>query len=736
MSRRSRLRRHKRSRALGALGALGGAVAILLIASLLLAGTAAAVVVGTASSWLEDLPDISDPDAFALAQTTRIYSADGVLLANLYLENRQVVPLDKISPHLLHAVVAVEDERYYLHKGVDFVGLVRAFFTNLTTGRREGASTLTQQYVRNTILADERFDITYRRKLREAWLALQLEQRYSKDEILAMYLNTVYFGEGAYGAEAAALTYFNKHADELTIAEAALLAGLPQAPSTLTPYDNPDGALGRRQWVLSKMFEQGYITAAEYEAAKTEPITLERSQAVNELGVYSAPYFVAHVKKLLQDEYGTSLVFKGGLTVYTSLDTKMQTLAEKAVRGVLDRPDDPDAALVAIDPRTGYIKALVGGRDWQKNKFNFATQAHRQCGSSFKMFTLVTAIEAGMPPSRRMIDGTSPATIPTGGKPWVVHNCEGAGTKGYITLERATINSVNAAYGRLIAELGADKVVEVAKRMGIQSELRPYLSITLGTEGVTPLEMASAFGTLAADGRHFPPIAITKVVDSSGKVIFEAEPEGKQALSHSVAYATTQVLKKVVAYGTATRARIGRPQAGKTGTTQDYRDAWFIGYTPDLVASVWIGYTPERPMTNVHGRVQYGGTFPALIWHNFAIEALKDVPARDFTPAPPPKYTWKDEWDVPTVPDVVGMTQAEAIEALKKANYTKISIGSAYHETVPAGRVIKQEPAAGAKADPKSATVKILVSKGPPPATPPEPTSTPPPPPPPPPPGN
>jgi len=707
----------------------GGAVALALALSLLATGTGVAVGLGTANSWLEDLPDISDPNAFSVAQTTKIYSADGVLLANFYLENREVVALDQVSPHLLHAVVAVEDERFYEHDGVDFVGLVRAIITNITTGRREGASTLTQQYIRNTVLSDERFDITYKRKLREAWLALELERRYSKDEILAMYLNTIYYGEGAYGAEAAALTYFNKHASELTVAEAALLAGLAQAPSALTPYDNPDGAVSRRQWVLSKMFEQGHITSAEYEAAKVEPLTLERSPQLDEQGVYAAPYFVSYVKKLLQDEYGTSLVFQGGLTVYTTLDTKMQTLAEKAVRGVLNKSSDPDAALVAIDPKSGYVKTMVGGRDWQKNKFNFATQAHRQCGSSFKMFTLVTSIEAGMPPAKRKVSGSSPATIKTGGEPWIVHNCEGTGTRGYITVEQATIGSINAAYARLIKELGADKVAEVANRMGIQTKIRPYLSITLGTEGVTPLEMASAFGTLAADGVHYDPIAITKIVDNKGETMFEAKPEGVQALSHSVAYATTQVLQKVVSSGTATNARIGRPQAGKTGTTQDYRDAWFVGYTPDIVASVWIGYTPERSMTNVHGRVQYGGTFPAMIWRDFMTKALKGVPKHDFNPAKAPKYTWEDEWDVPGVPNVVGMTQGEAIKVLTGDGYKNIKVVSAYSAKVPAGLVASQSPKAGSTAG-TDATVKIVVSLGPPPVSPPT-TSTPEPPPPP-----
>lgn len=736
MSRRSRLRRHKKKSP--ALKIFIGTVTLTVVFSLLISTTGVAVALGVAGSWFEDLPDINDPNAFSVAQTTKVYSADGILLANLYLENRQIVDLEDISPHLLDAVVAVEDERFYQHNGVDFIGLIRAVITNAATGRREGASTLTQQFIRNTILAEERFEISLKRKAREAYLALELERQHSKEEILAMYLNTVYYGEGAYGAEAAALTFFNKHASELTIAEAALLAGLPQAPSRLTPYENPDGAVGRRNWVLSKMYEQGYITAEEYEAGKVEELDIERSQELDEQGIYQAPYFVAHVKKLLQDEYGTSLVFQGGLTVYTTLDTKMQTYAEEASRNILDRPDDPDNALVAIEPSTGYIKALVGGRDWSTNKFNFATQAKRQPGSSFKVFTLVTALEEGMPP-RRMLDSASPATIPTGGRPWIVGNAEGGGGRGYITLQAATVGSVNTAFARLIAEIGAEKVALTARRMGIESEIQPFLSITLGSQEVTPLEMASAFGTLAADGRHYPPIAITKILDSSGEVVFEAEPVGEQVITHNIAYAATQIMKGVITGGTARRANIGRPAAGKTGTTQDYRDAWFVGYTPDLACSVWMGYTPEKPMRSVHGRRVFGGTFPAEIWHDFMIKALADTPSRDFNPAPPPKYTWKDEWDIPEeeVPSLIGLTQDAAIKRLADLGFEEYEFRTTYSDTIAKGLVAGQYPAAGSKVDPNQTVIIMAISQGPDPNKPeppppppppdpePEPTSTP-----------
>jgi len=697
----------------------------------LLAGVGTAAAFGLVSQWLTDLPSIDDPSAFAVAQTTKIYSADGKLLANLFLENRQVVPLAEISPYLQHAVVSVEDERFYQHKGYDAIGIIRAAVANMAAGGvAEGASTITQQIVRNTVLSDERLEISYKRKVREAYLAYELEKTMSKDEILSMYLNTVYYGEGAYGAESAALTYFSKHAKDLTIAEAALLAGLPQQPSRLSPYENLEGAVGRRQWVLQKMRENGYITTEEYDLAAAEEVTLKRASNINETGVYAAPYFVAHVKKVLQDEYGTSLVFKGGLKVYTTLDTKMQTMAEKSVRGILNQSSDPDCALVAIDPNNGHIKALVGGKDWSKKKFNFATQARRQPGSSFKMFTLVTALESGMPP-KRMLDASSPAVIATGGKPWVVGNAEGSG-KGYITLLQATTHSVNTAYARLAKELGAAKIVKTAKRMGIETPLEPYLSITLGAQEVTPLEMASAYGTLAAGGRHFPPIAVAKVVDAGGKTIFTAKAEAAQAISPEVAYAATKMLQTVISSGTGTNARIGRPAAGKTGTTQDYRDAWFVGYTPQLVCSVWMGYTPERPMRNVHGRRVFGGTFSAPIWRTFMTQALKGKPVLNFKSAPSPKYTWKKAWASPNtkVPGVAGMTESNAANALKKAKYG-IKISYAYSATVAKGKVISQSPAGGAKAA-EGTVVTIVISKGPdpnapppPPPPPPDPTGTP-----------
>jgi len=617
-----------------------------LIMSLLLVGFGISTAVGTAQEWLEDLPDIDSPDAFAMAQTTKVYAADGTLMASLHIENREIIDLSRIATSLVDATIAVEDERFYEHNGIDYYSTIRAAVVDIVAGRiEEGASTLTQQYVDNTILLDERMATNdgmdrWKAKFREVYVALELERRYEKDEILNRYLNTVYFGEGAYGAEAAAKTYFGKHARDLTLGEAALLAGLPQSPNYYNPYRNPTGAMERREWVLVKMVENDYVTEDEASVAAIEPLELKKVQGVD--GIYDAPYFVAHVKKILQAQYSTSQVFQGGLRVYTTLDPAMQSAAEQAVATVLDQPEDPDCALVAIDPQNGYVRAMVGGEDWSTNKFNLATQGKRQPGSSFKTFVLVTALEQGISP-QSSIAATSPANIRTSSGLWRVY---GGSKSEYITIHAATVSSINAAYARLIMEVGAEEVALTAKRMGIKTDIKPYPSIALGSENVSPLEMASAYSTLANQGVHNSPITIARIEDSLGNILYEAEPVGVEVLTPEVAYATTKVLRSVAQYGTGRKAYFGRPIAGKTGTSQDYRDAWFVGYTPQLACSVWMGYYDrELPMNNVHGRRVFGGTFPAMIWKEFMSAALADEPVIDFEWAPSPRYT--EVWKVP-----------------------------------------------------------------------------------------
>jgi 1A family penicillin-binding protein len=640
----SRLRRIRRQRK-------GGKIAMWAMRLLAVAAVAVVVVVALGATLayayvqksLEGLPNIKDPNSFRVAQPTKIYSADNKLLANFYLENRELRPLSQIATDLVHAQVAVEDERFFLHKGVDTQGLLRAAVINLLSGStKEGASTITQQYIRNTILQGERYQISIKRKIREMMLASELEKLFTKKEILEKYLNTVYFGDGAYGAEAASRSYFGKSADKLTLAEAALLAGLPQSPLRLNPYYNPAGAKARQRWVLGRMVANRYITQAQADEAEKQVLAYRKSVDPNQ-GIYDCGYFVSYIRKQLLTQYSDSLVFKGGLTVYTTIDTRLQRYAERAVKSVLSDRKDPDAALVSIDPRNGYIKAMYGGRDYNTNRYNAATQGRRQPGSAFKVFVLVTALEKGIPPDRP-IDSSSPAVIPSH-PPWKVSNSEGRG-RGYITITEATKNSVNCVFARLIWEIGARDVARTATRMGITAPVPAFPSIALGSAPVSPLDMASAYGTLAAGGILNKPTGIVKILDADGKVLSEHKPSGARTLSSSIAWATTQQLIGVVRGGTGTRAQIsGREIAGKTGTAQNYQDAWFCGYTPQLSTAVWMGYLRGSiPMRNVHGQRAFGGTFCAPIWHNFTVMALSGQRAMDFARAVAPHYIWKSSW--------------------------------------------------------------------------------------------
>ena len=669
MSRRSRQRRNRRTPASTIFARLAVVFfAVVLILAVVGVASAFAVV----QSWLKDLPDYKAKDAFQVAQATRIYSADGRLLARLYLQNRDVVPISEISTDLVDGIVAVEDERYYQHPGVDPVGIIRAVVTNVTGGDRQGASTITQQYIRATLLLDERTQMTLARKVREAYLAMELEKRYSKREILEMYLNTIYLGESAYGAQAAARTYFGTSARELTLAQAALIAGLAQSPSRLDPYDNPDGAVARRNEVLGRMLFNKYITKEQYDQAIATPLELKRVTDPLD-GIYYAPYYVAHVKKVLQAQFTPSVVFQGGLTVYTTLDTRLQDMAEKSAHSKFNHPKDPEVALVAIDPRNGYVKAMVGGRSYAKNKFNMATQAHRQPGSSFKMFVLVTALEQGMPPWFD-VDSSSPAVIPSKPKAWTVDNSEGSG-HGMMSLETATHLSVNTVFARVAWEIGIKNIAKTAARMGIKTPIPNYPSIALGAQNVTPYEMASAYTTLANSGVHYDPIVVTKVVDRTGATIFEARPKGTQAVKPGIAYVANDILKGVITQGTASRAGIGRPAAGKTGTSQSNRDVWFVGYTPQLCTAVWVGYPTERTII-VDGSKAFGGTVAAPIWASFMKKALAGVPKRDFPKAKEPKWT-ASKFDIPV--------SASAYETKKVYVYSSKPKGTVLSKSIKGG---------------------------------------------------
>ncbi|MCX8031790.1 MAG: PBP1A family penicillin-binding protein [Thermoleophilia bacterium] len=599
-------------------------IGIAVFLTLFLAGLHAVAVVQ------QDLPSLEAQGEVKLAETTQIYAADGTLLAYLHGEQNRTVISGKQIPDILRwAIVAIEDERFFSHNGVDLEGLARAFVANVKAQKiSQGFSTITMQLVGNLYL--DRSDLSFTRKWNEIALAWQMERKYSKKEILDMYLNTVYFGSNAYGVEAAARTYFNKDPADLTIAEAALLAGLPQAPSIYSPRRHPEAALKRRNLVLAKMFELGYITRDEYQQALAEPLNLAPYSPYTKV---EEPYVVAYVRKQLIDMFGEERVFAGGLRVETTIDPEFQKLAVEAITSTLDQPDDPSAALVSIEVGTGYIRAMVGGKDYDSSKFNLAVQGKRQPGSAFKTFCLVAALEKGMDPYNTYYESMPVSlTYPGAPEPWQVKTY-GNTYYGTSSVYEATLRSDNTVYAQMALDVGAETIVDVAHRMGITSELNPDPAIALGglRIGVSPLEMAAAYATLANKGEYVEPTIILRVKDTSGRVLYEAKPKRRQAISAAVAYEVTKILAMNIKRGTGTKADIDRPAAGKTGTTTEWHDAWFCGYTPHLSTTVWVGH-PEAQisMKNVHGIRVTGGSFPAIIWQKFMYVADRKYPEEDF----------------------------------------------------------------------------------------------------------
>ncbi|MCK4268429.1 MAG: PBP1A family penicillin-binding protein, partial [Actinomycetia bacterium] len=494
----------------------------------------------------------------------------------------------------------------------------------------EGGSTITQQLVKNVFLNNER---TFDRKFREAILSYQLEERYPKLRIMELYLNTVYFGNGSYGIKTAAEMYFDKEPKDLTLGESALLAGMPKAPSRFSPYLNPTEAIERRGQVLRRMQEMKFITAIEKDVAGAEELKLRPTEARVEL----APYFVEYVRQTLKNQYGKKWLYSGGLNVHTTIDLKMQQAAENAINSTLNRAGDPSSALVSLDPKTGHIKAIVGGKDFDADQFNLAVQGRRQAGSAFKTFVLVTALTKGISP-KTVFNGSSPISIPLGwGQSWSVKNYGGS-SMGSIPLSEATVKSVNVVYARLIMKVGAANVSRMAHRMGIESPVDALPAIALGglSKGVSPLDMASAYGTLANKGKHVQSTPITKINKLDGSLVHNVSRQVKQAIPKDVSITTTKILEQVVNRGTGTAAKLkGRPVAGKTGTSENLTDAWFVGFTPQLVTAVWVGYPHEKkPMTSVHGVSVTGGSFPAQIWKKFMTFATKDLPVKGFDDGP------------------------------------------------------------------------------------------------------
>lgn len=617
-------------------------IAVLAAIPIITAGILAGVFMlglQTVAAVEQDLPSLDDQGKVTLAETTQIYAADHTLLAYLHgEENRTVISGKNIPSIMRYALVSIEDERYYSHTGVDLEGFVRAFVTNIRAqGVDEGFSTITMQLVGNLYL--DRTDISLGRKWNEMALAWQMERRYSKDEILDMYLNTVYFGSNAYGVEAAARTYFDKDPMDLTIAEAALLAGLPQRPSGFSPRRHPEAALKRRDLVLNKMYELGFITRSEAEEALDQPLDLAPYSPYTRV---QEPYVVAYVRKQLIDMFGEERVFAGGLRVETTINPAYQNRAVEAITTTLDQEGDPSAALVSIETKTGYIRAMMGGSDYDDSKFNLAAQGRRQPGSAFKTFCLVAALERGIDPYTTYYESMHVVlTYPGAPKPWDVKTY-GNTYYGTTSVVQATLRSDNTVYAQMALDVGAEQIVDVAHRMGITSEVNADPAIALGglTIGVSPLEMASAYATLANGGEYVQPTIILSVRDAKGDLIWEAQPKRTQAISAAVAYEVTRILEMNIERGTGTRADIERPAAGKTGTATEWYDAWFCGYSPHLSTSVWMGNPDAQvPMDNVHGIRVTGGSFPAVIWQKFMYDSDRDYPEEDFVePAVPITY--------------------------------------------------------------------------------------------------
>ncbi len=538
------------------------------------------------------------------------------------------LPLRAIPLVTRQAVVAIEDSRFYSHFGVDVRGTARALFTNLQEGRAaEGGSTITQQVARILYLSQEK---TLQRKLNEAMFALKLEREYTKDQILEIYLNRAYWGHGAEGIEAASQTYFGKSCSKLNLPESALLAGLLQRPEGLTPLRNPDAAKKRQHIVLDRMAELSIITKADAAKAKRTKLRF----APNPDRSHQAPYFTAHLINQLTNRYGDDAIFRGDLKVWTTLDLDMQTHAEKLIANLVKtqgkRYRFDQAALVALDPRSGYVRAMVGGADYQKSQFNRAVQAKRQPGSTFKPFVFLTAFAQGISPDATASDAV--ASYPqANGKRWTPRNYDNE-SLGVTTLRKALEHSNNVITVKLLKDVGTGPVIDHAHRFGISTDLTRDLSLGLGTSVVTPLELTSAYGVLAADGMKAEPVTYFRITDAKGRVLEEIRPQAYRVMDPTPVRTLNGVLQGVVERGTAKRAAIGRPAAGKTGTTNDYRDAWFVGYVPQLVTSIWIG-NDDNSVT----KRATGGAVCAPVWASFMKTALKSEPAMPFLLPQPPE---------------------------------------------------------------------------------------------------
>ena len=577
---------------------------------------------------LKDLPAIATLKDYRPSIATRVYADNNELIDEFYLEDRKVIRISELPRVVIHAFVAAEDARFYQHTGVDILSIMRAFFKNIEAGRIvQGGSTITQQVARSLYLSPEK---NYMRKIKEAILAYKIDKYLSKDETLNLYLNHIYLGHGTYGIEAASQGYFGKSARYLTLAEAALLAGLPKAPSNYSPFLYLERARERQAYVLTRMVEDGYITVQEKERVMEMPVNLRSIKPKEKI----APYFIENVRRYIMEKYGSDVLYKEGLEVYTTMDITMQKAALAAVERGLRELEEREGyrrglvqgALLCMDARTGAIRTMIGGRDFKKSEFNRATQAKRQPGSAFKPFIYTAAFDKGMTPATKLMDSPIMFVDATGENIWDPQNFDGE-FWGPTTLRTALVQSRNIITIKLLQEIGVDYATEYAANMGITSPLSKNLSLALGTSGVTLQEMVRGYGVLANQGRKVTPFFIKKIVDRTGHVFEENQTKVEQVIDPRIAFMTAYVMQDVVESGTGMRVKsIGRPVAGKTGTTDDTRDAWFIGFTPSLVIGVWVGFDQERPL----GKQEVGGRAAAPIWLYFMEKALKDTPVEVF----------------------------------------------------------------------------------------------------------
>ncbi len=754
-------RRERRGRRIAALAFIG----VIVVLSAALVGLFGFLEINAAFGTVEDLEAtyICDPDDYALefpaiGRLSELYTADGVLLGKLTERNSQPTQIEDVPDIVKWAVISAEDGDFYEHRGIDFQAIARAAILNYQTGNLTGGSTITQQIVKQNFLTDER---TIERKICEAVVAAGLEQIYTKDEILEFYMNSQFYGENAYGVKAAAQEYFGKDLDDLTIAEAAAMVVPIRNPTLYDVRDNTSTVLQRRNSVIDQMALNGFITTTQARIAKGQPLRPIPHREFEEL----APQVViAAREEVLRDpKYGLGTTYSerkralfgcpasdvdceggGGLTITVTVDYGLQQEANRILRSWFRDTSGPTGALAMVDNRTGAIKVMASGLEFGEDleagqrPYDLATRGRRQAGSAFKPFALAAALEygslAGAPLTLGSYwDYTSPQRIECGtvcsgnSTTWTVYNAGGSNAGGIRTLDQATYLSTNTVYAQVSQAVGPEQVAEVANRIGIESALNPVLSIALGTQSVSPLEMASAYSTFANYGEHANDYLIERIEDSTGAVIYQHEVDRERVLDEALAAAIVGVMKKVVSQGTATRANIDRPQAGKTGTAQNFRDVWFMGYIPQYTTAVWVGY-PDAQVEMVNFTVfndvtqqeqsyrrAFGGTLAAPIWKQFMLFATEDLPVEDFAAEPAGTGVYRV---VPNtrVPDVMELTDRREIsDAVYKAglNLTYEDVAS----IEPEGTVLEQVPEPGTTLT-QGRTVTIRISTGVPPVMP------------------